>query len=246
MKKMMKAMAMAAVLVAAAAGSALATPSTQIWIPSTDIQAFKTVHLGIDSYIRVANDPNYGNNKAPNIYDLGLTFGVLPFELIQLEVGVDYVVNGTSYDNTPVYFNWKLGTPEDGLFKYMPAVAIGMYNMGTNNLTNQNLLYGLVAKNLPVIGRLSIGGYTGSEHVLGKNQNTGLLASWDRTMSEISDKLWMAVDYMSGNNFNGALSFGASWAFTKNVSLLVGFDIWNEAKTGGKNTFTTQLDINLP
>jgi hypothetical protein len=76
------------------------------------------------------------------------------------------------------------------------------------------------------------------------------MASWDRTMSEISDKLWMAVDYMSGNNINGAISFGGSWAFTKNVSLLVGFDIWNCSNSakggGGKNTFTTQLDINLP
>ena len=29
-----------------------ATPSTQIWIPSTDIQGFKTFHLGIDNYTR--------------------------------------------------------------------------------------------------------------------------------------------------------------------------------------------------
>jgi len=28
---------------------AMATGSTQIWIPSTDIQSFKTVHLGIDN-----------------------------------------------------------------------------------------------------------------------------------------------------------------------------------------------------
>ncbi len=34
------------------AGTAYATPSTQIWIPSTDIQPFKTFHLNIDSYIR--------------------------------------------------------------------------------------------------------------------------------------------------------------------------------------------------
>ena len=29
---------------------ASATPSTQIWIPSTDIQPYKTVHFGFDTY----------------------------------------------------------------------------------------------------------------------------------------------------------------------------------------------------
>jgi len=30
------------------------TPSTQIWIPSTDFQKWKTMHLGLDNYIRTA------------------------------------------------------------------------------------------------------------------------------------------------------------------------------------------------
>lgn len=74
------------------------------------------------------------------------------------------------------------------------------------------------------------------------------MLSWDRSMPEISDKLWMAVDYMSGNNAFGALSAGAAWAFTPNVSLLVGVNVYNpfqDEKPGGKPTFTTQLDINF-
>src|SRR5450759_2668496 len=46
---------------AVSAGTAYATPSTQIWIPSTDIQPYKTVHLNIDSYVRTkpeGSDPN--------------------------------------------------------------------------------------------------------------------------------------------------------------------------------------------
>jgi len=54
------------------------------------------------------------------------------------------------------------------------------------------------------------------------------------------------VDYMSGKNANGALNFGVSWAFAKNVSVIFGYDIYNNTMTGGKNTFTTQVDINFP
>ena len=36
---------------------ASATPSTQIWIPSTDIQPYKTVHLNFDTYIRTGKEP---------------------------------------------------------------------------------------------------------------------------------------------------------------------------------------------
>jgi len=226
-----------------ASTAAFATPSTQIWIPSTDVQAFKTVHLGIDNYIRTSS-----KGGGANTYDLGLTAGVLPFEKIQAEIGIDYIDAGTNSvaDKSPLYFNAKLGTPEESLFKFSPALAVGTYNMGTKlGVTSQNIAYGLAAKTLPVVGRISLGGFQGSETVLGSGQNNGVLASWDRSMPEISDKLWLAVDYQGGNSFMGAFSFGASWAFSKDVSLIVGYDIYNNASTGGKNTVTTQLDINF-
>jgi len=232
------------------ASAAMATPSTQIWIPSTDVQAFKTLHLGIDNYIRTSKTGGF-----PNLVDVGLTAGVLPFEKVQAEIGIDYLSGGQSgipgsfneaADKSPVYFNAKIATPEDSLFKMSPALAVGTYNMGTKlGITSQNIAYGLAAKTLPMVGRLSLGGFHGSETALGAGKNNGILASWDRTMSEISDKLWMAVDYQGGNSFMGALSFGAAWAFTKDVSLIVGYDIYNNANAGGKNTITTQLDINF-
>lgn len=249
--KMTKIVTLAMTLMMAAAGTAMATPSTQIWIPSTDVQAYKTLHLGIDNYIRSSKDGGF-----PNFYDIGLTAGVLPFEKLQAEIGIDYLDGGQAgiagsfneaADKSPIYFNAKVGTPEESLFKFSPAIAVGTYNMGTKlGLTTQNIVYGLAAKTLPVVGRLSVGGFHGSEKALGTGKNNGVLASWDRTMSEISDKLWMAVDYQSGESFMGALSFGASWAFAKNVSVIVGYDIYNNVYTGGKNTFTTQLDINFP
>ena len=244
MKKMIKIATMAMTLTLAVSGIALATPSTQIWIPSTDIQAFGTGHLGIDNYIRTTS-----NGGGANTYDIGITAGVLPFEKIQMEVGIDYIDAGTNSeaDKNPIYFNAKLGTPEDSLFKYSPALAAGIYNTGTKSgVTGQNIVYGLAAKTLPIIGRISAGGFHGAESVLGTGQNNGVLLSWDRTMSEISDKLWLAVDYQSGNSFMGATSFGVSWAFSKNVSVIVGYDIYNNPDAGGKNTVTTQLDINFP
>ena len=51
---------------------------------------------------------------------------------------------------------------------------------------------------------------------------------------------------MGGNNVDGAVSFGASWNFAKNVAVIFGYDIWHEKALAGNNTFTVQLDINYP
>jgi hypothetical protein len=233
---------------------AFSTPSTQIWIPSTDFQKWKTMHLGIDNYIRTSKIDGI---RGAGMYDLGLTTGLLPFEKFQGEIGVDYLSMGDSnYDDFPIYFNAKIGLPEDALFKGSPAVALGAYNFGLKkNLTNYNILYGEIARTIPILGRLSVGYYTGNDKLLVdenlKKANNGLLLSWDRTMTEISDKLWLAVDYQGGQNYLGALSFGASWAFSKNVSVIFGYDIYNNKKAyyntnnQNANTFTTQLDINF-
>jgi hypothetical protein len=258
MTKMTKIFSLAVILVVSAAGAALATPSTQIWIPSTDIQGYKTLHLGIDNYIRATGVSGSGvpnSNRDVNIVDIGLTAGVLPFEKLQMEVGADYVGAGLDFsDNHPAMFNAKLGTPEDALFKYSPAIAVGIYNLGLKQIPTatpgMNMVYGLLARTLPVVGRISAGGYHGSETALvgtnGKGANDGVLLSWDRTMSEISDKLWMGVDYQSGNSAVGALNFGVSWNFAKNVAVIFGYDIYKEKALAGNNTFTTQLDINFP
>ncbi len=255
---------------ALASGTALATPSTQIWIPSTDIQPYGTFHLDLDTYVRTRKT---GGSYAPIMYDMGVLAGVLPFKKVQAEVGVDYMRvgpqadghGGTSeaIDDAPVYFNAKIAAPEDAFFKYQPAVAVGIYNAGVRggdvfHNTETDISYALVARTFPYVGRLSAGWYVGNggnifmkddniqANGIGRTQNNGVLASWDRTISEISDKLWAGVDYQGGNNAFGALSFGASWNFSKNVALLVGYDIFNKKATGGQPAFTTQLDINLP
>lgn len=239
-----------------AATVASATPSTQIWIPSTDVQAYKTVHLNFDTFLRAGS--NEDGSRTPPVVVIGPTVGVLPFPKIQAEVGFDVISAGGDADKHPLYGHFKLGTPEGSLFRLSPAVAAGMYNIGTKRgdarngelATNQDVAYALVARTFPVIGRLSAGYFAGNRKVLldgnGNSDEKGVLLSWDRTMTEISDKLWLAVDYQGSDSALGALSFGASWAFAKNVSVILGYDIYNERRTGGENTVTMQLDINFP
>ena len=234
---------------------ALGTGSTQIWIPSTDFQKFGTYHLGIDNYIRIKNQTAL--SRGAGIYDFGLTTGILPFDKFQAEAGFDYLTMGDGiYDKSPVYFNLKLGTPEGALFKGSPAIAFGGNNFGTKkSLTNYNVVYGLMAKTIPVLGRISAGYYAGNGKLLLdenlKKANSGLLLSWDRPMTEISDKLWLAVDYQGGKSYLGALNLGFSWAFSSNVSVIFGYDIYNNknvaynSKDLNVNSFTTQLDINF-
>ena len=115
------------------------TPSTQIWIPSTDFQKWKTMHLGLDNYLRTSN---INGIRGAGMFDGGLTTGLLPFEKFQVEIGVDYLYMWDSnYDNFPVYFNAKIGFPEGALFKSSPALALGAYNIGLKkNLTNYNIV----------------------------------------------------------------------------------------------------------
>lgn len=231
------------------------TGSTQIWIPSTDFQKFKTLHLGIDNYLRVKNQAD--GSRGAGVYDIGLTAGILPWEKFQAEVGIDYLGMGDGiYDKSPVYFNLKLGMPEGALFKGAPAIAFGGQNFGTkSNLTNYNVVYGLIAKTIPVLGRVSAGYYTGNSKILvdekGAVAQSGVLLSLDRAMTEISDKLWFAVDYQGGKNYLGALNVGFSWAFTSKISVIFAYDIYNNHNVAyntnnlNVNSFTTQLDINF-
>ncbi len=249
--KSIKSLVIAVALVALACGSAMATPSTQIWIPSTDAKDFKNIHIDIDNYARFSA-PGDSNT---NLYNIGLSAGVLPFENFKFEMGVDFLKQDIrDYDSHPFYLNAKLATPEGAFdIKELPAFAVGGFNFGNADTTKQNIIYGLVAKTLPVVGRLSVGAYNGSEKALGVKSNNGIMASLDRNMPEISDKLWLAADYMSGKNMNGEISVGGSWTFSKQVSLIVGVVFFNPFQStvggvlpGGKPALTTQLDISLP
>lgn len=213
-------------------GLAYATPSTQIWNPSTDIQAAGSWHLGIDDYFTV-EDRTSGGYSFPT--DLGLTYGLLP----GLEIGVDAFLPQAAPASSLV-LNAKYGIPEKDS---LPAIAIGGFGFGLQtNVTDQNVFYGVVAKTFP-IGRLSAGYFLGNEKLLldpsGNKDNAGLILTWDKA---ITDKIWACVDYAGTKSALGATFVGLSYAFASNTSVIFGYGQYNNS---AKPTITTQLDINL-
>ena len=273
MKKTLLGFSLALALLLAIAETALATPSTQVWIPSTDVQEFATGRLVLDTYFRAsgAKDASGSGGRDPNIIDVGLTAGVLPFKYLQMEVGFDFLVTASDpNDQHPWSGNIKLATPEDSLFAYSPALAVGLYNarpvkdIATSDAprvtSGQNIVYGLVAKTLPALGplpslgRFSVGWYQGAKRALvdspdpalAKPANDGVLASWDRTMPELNDKLWFGMDYQGGGNVDSSFNVGASWTFTKNIELLIGYDVYIKKNQAGSNTFTTKVYVTFP
>ena len=121
--KSVRSIILAAALTLTCASAALATPSTQVWIPSPDVKGFGEVNVGIDYYGRFAQKSSAG----ANMYDVGVTAGVSPLENLKLEIGIDYLSNNFqndvhNADHHPIYFNAKMGTPEDAFgIKGMPV-----------------------------------------------------------------------------------------------------------------------------
>ena len=206
------------------ATAAHATPSTLIWIPSTDIQANKVWHLGIDNY----SVPSGGSLPT----DYGITYGLLDG---RAEVGVDYF-GGAEH---PLYFNAKyLLLPEN---KKQPAIAVGLMNFGTeSDVTDYDMAYAVLAKTFDGV-RLTAGYCHGNADALGSDPNM-LLLGVDGYLTK-NKKWWGGIDFQSGKNTFGALNAGVAYSFTDNISVILGYDIYNNSAFD--NTITTQVDINF-
>jgi hypothetical protein len=230
-------------------GRAYATATTHIWAPSTDTQDYGTGHVTADVYIPVGN--NADGSRPDAITNTGLTLGMLPFNKLRAEAGADYKTGYGSLDSYPVYFNGKIAIPEDSYGPYFPAIAAGLYDFGTKHgKTDFNLVYGKTAKTLKAadinLGRFSIGYFWGNGDLLldedGNRDNHGILAAWERTMTEVSDRLWVCVEYQGTRSGYGSLNLGGSWTFSKNASVLLGYEFYNNRNLA--DTVTIQLDIN--
>jgi hypothetical protein len=228
-----------------------ATPSTHVWTPSTDIQANRTFHLTSDLYVPSQKDVS--GSKPDTVTNLGLETGLWPIkDKLGVELGFDSISGYGQLDSYPLYFNAKAGTPENVFFDGAPALAVGGYYFGTkHNKTDQNVYYVEGAKSLTLkdfsVGRFSAGWYWGNDKLLlDENSDTdadGVILAWERTISEISDKLWLCVDYQGGHNGNGALAPGFAWKFADNVSVIFGYVIPNNKDLA--QTFTVQLDVDF-
>jgi hypothetical protein len=209
---------------AAAAGAAWSTPSTIIFIPSTDVQAPKTWHFGLDTYF------TFDGKSTANVVDTGITYG-LPG---RFEVGLDHV--GGVDDPIMANLKWQAAPEKTN----MPAFAIGAYNLGgSDNPLAGNFIYGLVSKTFGKTGRFHLGYQYGDEDRVG-DDNGMFLAAWEK---QLNPKWWVAIDYASGDSGFGAISPGFAYTFRENTSVLVGYDIYNNGDLD--DTFTVQVDINF-
>lgn len=218
--------ALAILLVVVTAGAAWATPSTLIWIPSTDVQAPRTWHLGSDSYFTARN------TGQATVYDLGLEYG---FANGRAEAGFDYI----SPNDSPLFFNAKyLLTAERAR---TPALVVGGYGFGTDRgVTDFNLLYVEGAKTRGAV-RITLGYCRGKESTLGRDPDM-LLAGVDGYLDR-AKRWWGAVDYQSGKHAFGALNAGVAYYFAPNVSAILGYDWYNAPEI--EDTLTVQLDVNF-
>ena len=158
MKKIVR--VLAACAIALSAQSAWATPSTVFWTPATTyIQPFLMPHLGMDVYF---------NDKANYPINVGLTMGVLPFEKIQAEVGLDFFFPYWGPQNAvflspagALQLNAKVGTPEGSFAEWSPGISGGIYGVGLNQATQFSILHAEVGKTF-FFGNLTAGGYYGA------------------------------------------------------------------------------------
>lgn len=237
-----------------------ATPSTTFWTPMTpDIQPFWILHLGIDNYFRLKEPLANQNSAFPTDFTTP-TVGVLPFKKIQMEVGADYF----SSTPHPWLFNAKIGSPEGSFFRGQPALEVGIFGAGAKFHVNPgesrmdfDVLYGVIGKTIPKIGRISVGPYIGNHAALvssdGKHENVGFMAAFDRAFHSVLsgdgsaeyNRFVFAADYQSGKNALGAAGVGLYYYFTGDISLLVGPTFFNDKALNGSWRLSTQLDINV-
>ncbi|MFA6356539.1 MAG: hypothetical protein WCY23_05465, partial [Candidatus Omnitrophota bacterium] len=77
----------------------------------------------------------------------------------------------------------------------------------------------------------------------GEKDNDGFFGAWERTMPEISDKLWLCVEYQGTKSSYGSWNFGGSWKFSDNVAVLLGYERYNNRNYA--DTVTIQFDVDF-
>jgi hypothetical protein len=239
-------------LCALAPGEARATPSTNYWAPSTTgVQAFGVLHLTYDTY--------FGTDALYPV-DLGLTIGVLPWTAVQAEVGVDVLYPTLDADGEgltlPLLLNGKVGGAEDVLFRWQPAWSLGIYNLGfEEDVTDYDVLYGLVGHSIPSIGYVSVGGYYGLNGDLltssdGETARAGLIAGFFSAPIDVPviDHINFTADVLTGENALGGGGPGIYFYFTPAIDLITGpvFFFDPDRQPGGASwMWTAQLDVDL-
>lgn len=246
MKKVLKA-ALAALMLSTAT-SATATPSTDFWTPATTyVQPYLVPHLTYDTY--------FAEGGAYPI-DTGLTIGVLPWEKLQGEVGVDLLQPGLTKNG--LVFNAKLVVPEGAYGEAFPGLSVGVQNVGFEKDVNDlYLLHATVAKTFAGVGNVAVGGYYGVNDKLmlsssGAKNQAGLMFAYTSPDLVVDlpglNKIVFLADAMTGKNAFGAVGGGIGFYFTPSIDILTGpvFFLDKDLQPGGSAMlWTVQLDVDF-
>lgn len=246
MKKVLKA-ALAALMLSTAT-SATATPSTDFWSPATTyVQPYLVPHFTYDTY--------FAEGGAYPI-DTGLTIGVLPWEKLQGEVGVDLLQPGLTKNG--LFFNAKLVVPEGAYGGAFPGLSVGVQNVGFEKDVNDlYLLHATVAKTFAGIGNLAVGAYYGVNDKLmlsstGAKNQAGLMFAYASPDIMVDlpglNKIVFLADAMTGKNALGAVGTGIGIYFTPSIDILTGpvFFLDKDLQPGGSAMlWSVQLDVDF-
>lgn len=247
MKRALAVAAMTALTVTAR--TAHATPSTVFWTPATTYtQPYLVPHLTYDSYVAE-------RAFLPN--DYGLTLGVLPGTQVLGEVGFDVFLPG-DLKNT-FQLNGKVTLAEGAFAKWQPGISVGIMNVGfEKDVSDYHLLHAEAGKAFK-FGTVAVGGYYGLGSELlwtgtDGEERGGFMASYTSPDFVLDlpglNKIVLAADLATGQNWFGAVGGGAAFYFTPAVSLLTG-PLWfmdgdyYEATYGGDFMWTFQLDVDF-
>lgn len=248
MKKALMAVSAAAVL--ATASTASATSSTTFWTPATTyVQPYLVPHITYDSYVA---------EKGGLQNDYGLTIGVLPFEKLQGEIGIDSFMPGLARNN--LYLNAKLVVPENAFSPLQPGVSFGVFGVGFKKGTSDyNVLHAEIAKTFPRIGNVAVGGYYGLNEELmvssdDEKQQGGLMVAWTSPDIVLNltglHKINFIADVQTGKNSFGAAGLGIGLYFTPAIDILTGPVWFNDSKLfedtyGSGFMWSVQLDVDF-
>jgi hypothetical protein len=201
--------------------TAIAAPSTVVWVPSTDTQPAKTWHYGQASFI--------AKDESRSVDDQALTYGLNS----RVEVGIDVF----SPMPHPVVGNVKVLITKPG--EADVPVAVGIFNVGTSDAQlNSRVAYAVASKTIGSIGRFTAGGYTARKGGVG-DENSGIMLGAEGS----NGKFWYGVDYLSGDNALGSVNAGVCYSFNPACGVLVGY---GKPNIGFQPAlYTVQLGVNF-
>lgn len=213
-------------------------PTRVVTVPSGETVPAFNIHTEMETRIRVSDRKAIKGpavspgSRDPGVTIVGATLGWGIWK-VKGEVGMDYTTTGPDVaERNPLTMNAKVVLPELAFNERHPGVTVGVMNYWLDEEHATNMVYGLLSYTLPYLGRIAAGGYQGDEDALGGVEN-GMMASWD---TPVSERVWVGVDYIGGNNKIGSINAAVSFAFSKRSSFGFGYNLHTAREYSGADT----------